>query len=293
MTASKKISALLKERTTLSFEVFPPKPSDDADLSAIFSSIDALASAKPDFISVTYAAAGRNRARAVDIARFIKARDLVPLSHFTAVGYTRSDAEEVLALFRTEGIENILALRGDVPPGLEFPHSPWIDFHYARDLVAFLAADPGFCVGAACYPEGHPECRDEGLNVAYLREKAALGTNYFITQLFFDNDAFLRFRDRVRGSGIAVPIIAGIMPVYRASQIERILSLSGCSVPPDFRSILERYAGDPEGMERAGSDFAVAQIRNLVENGVDGVHLYTMNKSRQALAVAAESGLRA
>jgi methylenetetrahydrofolate reductase (NADPH) len=286
-----RIIDIIRDKRTLSFEVFPPKPSDDADLTGIFAAIDALQGARPDFISVTYSAVGRNRPRAREIAKFIKGSGQTPLSHITAVGYTREDAEDALAFFKEEGISNFLAIRGDVPPGLTFPHNPWIDFRYARDLIAFIHADPGLCIGAACYPEGHPECRDEAMNVAYLKEKADAGVDFFITQLFFDNSAFYRFRDRVRAAGVTTPILAGIMPVYKAVQIDRILKLSGCSIPPEFGDVLERYADDPSGMENAGSEFAVGQICDLASNGVEGIHVYTMNKSRQAIAIAANAGV--
>jgi methylenetetrahydrofolate reductase (NADPH) len=290
MAKTGKIIDIIRSKRTLSFEVFPPKPSEDADLTGIFTTVDALKSTRPDFISVTYSAAGRNRLRAREIAKFIKESGQTPLSHITAVGYTRRDAEEALAFFKDEGVNNFLAIRGDVPQGFVFPQSPWIDFRYARDLIAFIDQDPALCIGAACYPEGHPECGDEAMNIAYLKEKTEAGTDFFITQLFFDNAAFYRFRDRAQAAGVTAPILAGIMPVYKARQIDRILKLSGCSIPPRFGALLERFAEDPEGMEKAGSDFAVSQIRDLVDHGAEGIHLYTMNKSGQAIVIAALAG---
>jgi methylenetetrahydrofolate reductase (NADPH) len=291
--ASTRIIDLIRERRTLSFEIFPPKPAEDADLSGIFSAVRSLSAATPDFMSVTYSPTGTNKGRALEIAKFVLSVGVTPLSHFTAVGYTRGDAEFALAGFKAEGITNVLGLRGDVPPGVSFPRSPWVDFRYARDLIAFVREDPAFCVGAACYPEVHPESGDETLDLIHLKEKVDAGADFLVAQLFFDNSAFYRFRDRARSIGLSVPILAGIMPVYRAGQIDRIRRLSGCSIPLDFARLLEKFAGDDEGMERAGSDYAVAQIRDLSTNGVDGVHLYTMNKSRQALAVVSDTGLRA
>jgi methylenetetrahydrofolate reductase (NADPH) len=286
-----KIVDILKAKAGLSFEIFPPRVQDDADLSGIFAAIDALGAARPDFVSVTYSPAGRNRERALGIAERIGRDGLCPLSHFTAVGYGRSDVDAMLASLAERGIENILALRGDIPPGLVYPEAPWKDFRYASDLIRYIRErDEAICVGAACYPEGHPETRDPALNLARLKEKSDLGADFFITQLAFDDEAILRFVDSARRAGIAKPILIGVMPVLASSSIKRMIQLTGCSVPAELAAMIEAYAGKAEDMEKAGIEYAARQIRFLRERGADGIHLYSMNRPGPSLKILEAAG---
>ncbi len=273
-----KISDILLTKRSLSFEVFPPKPDDDADLSGIFSTIAHLASARPDFISVTYSPAGRNRERALGIADFIQRAGMVPMSHFTSVGYARSDVDAMLADLAKRGVENVMALRGDIPPGLEFSESPWKDFRHACDLMSYIASVSGICMGGAAYPHGHQDDLDVDKGVEVMKAKEGAGVSFFITQLFFDNRAFFSFIDKAAGAGCSKPILPGIMPVLRSKQMKRIKDISGCTVPPELQRILERYADDDDSMEKAGIDYAAAQIRELWDSGIPGLHLYTMNR---------------
>ncbi|MDR1379071.1 MAG: methylenetetrahydrofolate reductase [Synergistaceae bacterium] len=286
-----KINSILKKRRTLSFEIFPPKPEHDEDLSGIRKTLAAFTAQSPDFVSVTYGAGGHNRPRALEIAEIVLKLKMTPLSHLTAVGYTKEDARRITAALADSGVENILALRGDVPPQIKFPQAPWVDFHYALDLVEFVTSK-NFCLGGAAYPEKHPESPDMAWDIEVIMRKERAGVNFFITQLFFDNDLFFKFRDRCRAAGSRAPIIAGIMPVFKAQQIRRIVEISDCSVPPALQAILERHANDNKAMEDAGSDYAASQIAELWREGVDGVHLYTMNKSRQVLDIVERSGVR-
>lgn len=286
-----RIPDILKAKRSLSFEVFPPKPADDADLSGIFSTIGALSRARPDFISVTYSPAGTNRERALRIADFIHGAQLTPLSHFTAVGSARPDVDAMLADLGARGVENVLALRGDIPPGMEPGASPWKDFRWARDMVAYIRSRSSVAIGAAAYPEGHPENRDIAAGIGHLLEKEAAGAGFFITQLFFDNEAFYRFSEACATAGLRAPILAGIMPVTRSKQIKRIVELSGCAVPPALAALLERYADDDASMEKAGVEWAARQVRSLMSQGAAGIHLYTMNRPDASLELLRLSGI--
>jgi methylenetetrahydrofolate reductase (NADPH) len=286
-----KIDAILKQRQTLSFEVFPPKQEYDEDLSGIQKTLTAFTAWSPDFVSVTYGAGGHNRPRALEIAEIILKLKMTPLSHLTAVGYTKEDTKRVTSALMGLGVENILALRGDVPPQMVFPQDPWVDFHYSLNLVEFVTSKD-FCLGSAAYPEKHPESPDISFDVEVMARKERAGVRFFITQLFFDNSIFLKFRDRCREERVRAPIIAGIMPVFKARQIQRIVEISNCSIPPALQAILDRHSVDDAGMEDAGADFAASQITQLWREGVEGIHLYTMNKSRQVLDIVNRSGLR-
>lgn len=286
-----KIDEILKRRQTLSFEIFPPKPELDRDLSGIKKTISTLRSEEPDFISVTYGAGGGNRPRALDIAKIVLSMGMQPLSHLTAVGYTREDVETLLAsLFRLE-VRNILALRGDIPKSFGGGKSPWKDYRTALDLVESVACAGDFCIGGAAYPEGHQESVSPEMDVDFMREKVRAGVSFFITQLFFENDDFRKFIDRVESSGMDVPIIAGVMPVFKARQIRRIVELSGCAVPEKLERLLDRYAEDDASMADAGMDYAAEQIDDLWRDGVRGVHIYTMNRADGVLGILERCGL--
>ena len=286
-----RIDTIMRRRQTLSFEVFPPKPEMDEDLSGIRRTLSALRVASPDFVSVTYGAGGNNRPRALDIADMVISLGMSPLSHLTAVGYTREETERVLDSLAERGVENVLALRGDIPVGCDASDASfWRHYRRASDLVSHVREQGSFCVGGAAYPEGHQQSMDADRDIDFMKEKVDTGTTFFITQLFFDNETFKRFSDRASAAGVKAPIIAGIMPVFKARQIKRIIEISGCKVPPTLAILLERYLDDDASMKEAGIDYAAGQIVDLWENGVGGVHIYTMNKSKGVLEILRRCG---
>jgi methylenetetrahydrofolate reductase (NADPH) len=264
---------LFKNKQVLSFEVFPPKRTSPVE--TIYTALDGLQDLSPDFISVTYGAGGSENCKAtLDIASAIKTRyGIESVAHLPSIQLTKDEALEQLALFKQAGIENILALRGDCPPGSQ----PCGDFHYASDLVSFIRENGDFNIIGACYPEGHPEAENLVSDIRNLKTKVDAGVTHLITQLFFDNDYFYAFKERAELAGIQVPIEAGIMPVANKAQIERIVSLCGSQIPKKFAAMMERYENDPEAIRDAGIAYAVDQITDLLAQGVDGIHLYTMN----------------
>jgi methylenetetrahydrofolate reductase (NADPH) len=288
-----RIREILAGKRSLSFEVFPPKPDDDSDMKGIFSTIARLASARPDFVSVTYSPAGRNRTRALEIADFIQRSGLNPLSHFTSVGYLRSDVDSMLSDLAKHGVENVMALRGDLPADAPQGAEPYRDFRYASDLMAYISSKSSISIGGAAYPHGHQEGGGVDKGIEAMKAKEAAGTDFFITQLFFDNDAFDSFLDKARGAGLTKPVIPGIMPVLRARQMARLTGISGCVVPPRLAAILERWGGDNAEMERAGIEFAARQIADLWASGVPGIHVYTMNKPASSIEILKKAGILA
>ena len=285
------IDAILSKGGSLSFEVFPPKPEMDSDLSGIRSTLSDLTVAEPDFVSVTYGAGGNNRPRALDIAEIITGFGMTPLSHLTAVGYTRDDAGRVLESLGRLGVRNILALRGDAPLGADERGDHWKDFSKASDLAEYVASRDGFCVGGAAYPEGHPQSVSAETDIDFMKEKIDAGVSFFITQLFFDNQSFIGFMDNLRAAGVNVPVIAGIMPIFQARQIKRIVEISGARVPKGLADLLDRYADDNDSMAEAGADYAANQIKSLWNHGVSGIHVYTMNKSARVLDILERCGM--
>ena len=273
----------------LSVEVFPPKP--ESALDGVLATIEAVQNLEPDFISVTYGAGGSSRAHKVEIANRIKNRyGIETLAHLTCVGTGKDEIDDILAELREKNIDNILALRGDMPQeGVPAK----FDYTYAQDLIEYLTARGEFSIGAACYPEGHIECASLEQDLKHLRDKVNAGADFLITQLFFDNDFFYRFRDQINALGIQVPVSAGIMPVMNKRQIERITTLCGASIPPRLRQILTAYEDDPPALKKAGIDYAIEQIEDLLAAGVDGIHLYAMNRPEVARTVfAVVNGLR-
>lgn len=270
------IASLFKQKkTVLSFEVFPPKKT--SPIETIYETLDQLKDLKPDFISVTYGAGGNTGDTATcEIASAIKKNyDIEPLAHLTCVNHTRSDMEQILSRLEQNGIKNILALRGDINP--EFP--PKNHFHYASELVSYIMERGGFHVSGACYPEGHVACDSLEEDVLNLTKKVEAGVQHLISQLFFDNDHYYTFLKKVRLAGITVPIEAGIMPVMNKSQIERMVTLCGASLPSKLTKLLQRYEYSQEALRDAGIDYAIGQINDLIKHGVDGIHLYTMNNA--------------
>lgn len=269
-----KTCELFKQKTVLSYEVFPPKRTGAVE--TVYSTVAALKEFSPDFISVTYGAGGGKATcdATLSIASFIKnIYGIESVAHLPCIGLTKEDAESVLEQFKTAGIENILALRGDMPEG----GTPAGDFAHANDLISFIRERYDFNVIAACYPEGHNESESVLDDIHNLKRKTDAGATQLISQLFFDNDYFYRFLERCRLANIDVPIEAGIMPVSNKKQIERMVTLCGVTLPKKFSSMMSRYENNPEAMRDAGIAYAVDQIVDLVAQGVDGIHLYTMN----------------
>jgi methylenetetrahydrofolate reductase (NADPH) len=266
-----------KTGPVISFEVFPPKA--DAPVESVYRTIEALKDLSPGFISVTYGAGGTSRDRTVEIASRIRNFfGIEALAHLTCRSHTPQEIDDICEELLEEGVQNILALRGDPQPGEEENRER--SFSYACDLVRYLRKNHfgNFCIGGAAYPEGHVECSDPATDLEFLKMKVEAGADFLMTQLFFDNDLFYRFRDAADKEGIRVPLVAGIFPVLNARQVQRIVSLCGASLPPRFTRIMARYASSPEALAEAGVAYATDQVIDLLTSGVDGIHLYTMNR---------------
>ena len=264
-----------KNATVLSFEVFPPKK--DSDIESIDGVLKDFADLHPDFMSVTYGAGGSAQtvSRSKKLADKIENTFHLPaLFHLTCIGADKKRLGELLLQLRQMKIRNILALRGDFPGD----GSGTGDYTHACDLIRQIKEEGGFCVGAACYPEGHVECVSKIKDVKYLREKVAMGADFLISQLFFDNELFFRFMDEIDLAGISIPVSAGIMPVLNKNQIVRMTKLAGCQLPNKLRRILDRYEHNPAALKEAGEAYAIEQIIDLMAWGIRGIHLYTMNK---------------
>ena len=274
-----KISDILKsEKLSLSFEVFPPKT--ETAFESVRHATEEIAKLSPSFISVTYGAGGGTSRYTLDIAKNIKNAYGVPtLAHLTCVSSTKETVREKISEIKACGIENVMALRGDVPEALKDADRSGWDYRYAIDLVRELkASDPDFCIGGACYPEVHPESLDQRDDIKRLREKVAAGCDFLTTQMFFDNNLLYNFLYKIREAGITVPIIPGIMPITSANQIERAIKLSGSFMPRRFVSLVDKFGSDPAAMKQAGIAYATDQIIDLYANGITNVHVYSMNK---------------
>lgn len=260
-------------RTVFSFEVFPPKK--DGSIDTIYSTLEQLSDLHPDFISVTYGAGGSAAGCSTrELATFIKEKcHTQSIAHLTCVNSTKEDIDRIIKEFEEHGIENVLALRGDINPA--FP--PKDDFRHASDLIEYMKARSDLHFSGACYPECHPEAKDMIEDIRNLKKKVDAGAEHLISQLFFENSHFYDFLEKARIAGINVPIEAGIMPCTNAKQIQRMVSMCGASLPPKFTKMIQRYGDNDEAMRDAGIAYAVDQIIDLVANGVDGIHLYTMN----------------
>lgn len=283
-----RISELFCKKTVFSFEVFPPKKNSSVDV--IYSTLKEMKGLSPDFISVTYSAGGSGNGQlACDIASKIKDNyGITPMIHLPCINYTKEEISSALDELQKRGIENILALRGDIIPDIEPKH----DFMHASDLITFIKSKGDFDIAGACYPEGHVDTENIVDDILNLRKKVDAGAEHLITQLFFDNDAFYEFREKAAIAGINVPIEAGIMPVVNKSQIERMVSMCGASLPSKFVKMMQKYENNPEALRDAGIAYAVNQIVDLVANGADGIHLYTMNNAYVARKISeAVSGI--
>lgn len=270
-----KTAEMFKNRTVLSFEIFPPKPS--ADEKVIYETLDGLSGLKPDFISVTYGAGGsKNGSKTIQIASDVKNKyGIESAAHIPGINFTKENVISILDNLKAKGIENILALRGDINP--EIP--PCGDFKHANKLIEFITERYDFNIIAACYPEGHPESSDLISDIRNLKRKTDSGAKHLITQLFLDNNCFYAFRERTQLAGIDVPIEAGIMPVTNKAQIERMVKLCGIKLPKKFLKIIEKYENNPKALRDAGIAYAIDQIVDLISQDTDGIHLYTMNNT--------------
>ncbi len=280
-----KISAMLAAGTpTVSFEFFPPK--DDAGFAHLFATIEALRPLRPSYVSVTYGAGGSTRRKTVALAQRIKhAIGIESMAHLTCVSADRDEITSVLAELAAGGIENVLPLRGDPPRGQDrFVPTPG-GFRYASELVAFIHRNYRFCLGGACYPETHPEAPSPEADIANLKRKVDAGAEFLISQLFFDNADFFAFRDRARAAGIGVPIVAGIMPVRSLKQTQRFAEMCGARIPTTLLRRMEAVRDDPAAVRSVGIEHATLQCRQLLAEGVAGLHFYTLNHSTATRAI--------
>lgn len=273
------IDRLNEQKIHISFEVFPPKT--DAGFDKVMDAVEKIARLSPSYISVTYGAGGGTSKNTARIASYIRDKlGVESLAHLTCVSSTKEEVRQVIGNLKQLGIENILALRGDIPEGMSFPSGD--RFRYAYELIEEIHRQGDFCVGAACYPEGHIENEHKEDDIRYLKQKVDCGVDFLTTQMFFDNDIHYNFLYRIREAGITVPVLPGIMPITSASQMKRSQSLSGTVFPRRFLSILDRFGDHPEAMEQAGIAYATDQIIDLLANGVKNIHIYSMNKPHVA-----------
>jgi methylenetetrahydrofolate reductase (NADPH) len=283
-----KITALLaQKKPMLSMEVFPPKT--ETAFESVKIATEEIAKLRPAFMSVTYGAGGGTSRYTLDIAQNIKHLYGVPtVAHLTCVSSTRETVRERIADIKAAGIENVMALRGDIPAGREHEDRSTWDYRYAIDLVRELkATDEKFCIGGACYPEIHPESPDQASDIAHLKEKVAAGCDFLTTQMFFDNSLLYNFVYKLRRAGIEVPVIPGIMPITNVNQVERAIKLSGSYVPQRFMDLVDKFGADPAAMKQAGIAYATEQIIDLYASGVHLVHVYSMNKPDVAAQIQA------
>lgn len=273
-----KLSNVLNEKKiTLSFEVFPPK--SDADFESVRQAAYRVAELNPAYMSVTYGAGGSTSGNTFAIAEGIqKDYNVTTIAHLTCVGATKESINQSLTDMKKAGIENILALRGDRPKWMD--GEPFTDYHYASELVSTIKEFGGFCVGGACYPEGHPDSVNKSEDIDNLKKKVDAGCEFLTTQMFFDNNIYYNFLYRVRSAGINIPVIPGIMPITRASQVENAIKLSGCNMPERFRNIVDRFGENKDAMMQAGIIYASEQIIDLIANGVNNIHIYSMNNAK-------------
>lgn len=268
------ISKILKQKKTLlSFEVFPPK--QQANFENTVNAAKELCNLNPDFISVTYGAGGTTRENTVEIASKILSFGTPALAHLTCVGNTIDEAKNIISQMKKNKIENVLALRGDIPQGIPNPLSNELDH---ANVLAKILKDEDFCVGGACYPEGHPESHNRQEDIDNLKYKIDAGVDFLTTQMFFDNNMLYSYLYQIQSKGIHVPVLAGIMPITNSNQVSKMVKLSSAYIPAKLLSICDRFSENPEAMRQAGIAYATDQIIDLISNGVRGIHIYTMNK---------------
>lgn len=274
-----KLSEILKSnKLSLSFEVFPPKT--DTAFESVKRATEEIAKTRPSFMSVTYGAGGGTSKYTLEIAKNIKETYGVPtLAHLTCVSSTKESVKEKIEEIKNSGIKNIMALRGDLTPELEnSDRNKWVYRHAVELIRDIKKADADFCIGGACYPEIHPESKNQKEDIKYLKEKVDAGCEFLTTQMFFDNNLLYNFLYKIRENGITVPIIPGIMPITNANQVDRAIKLSGSFMPQRFKSLVDKFGSSPDAMKQAGIAYATDQIIDLYANGITNVHVYSMNK---------------
>ncbi len=276
------IKDLFKEgKTVFSFEVFPPKKEDEFE--GVYSVLDILKKLNPEFISVTFGAGGGNSKKNLEIASYIQNDcGIEALAHLTSVGLNQEQLTSAYENLKARNVHNIMALRGDRPQTMTDEQFNNRSFTYASEMISFLKDNTDFCVGGACYPEKHFEAPSFAEDLRHLKEKVDCGADFLVTQLFFDNDKFYRLQEQMKQWNISIPVSAGIMPVTSKKQLGGIVSMSASSVPKKLSDIIATYGENPKDMEKAGLDFAVHQIEELTKHGVDGIHIYTMNRPERA-----------
>lgn len=277
-----KVSELLKsDKVTISVELFPPKKG--SQLENYKAIVGRMAELKPSYISCTYGATGGTSDYTVEIADTINSYGIPAIAHLTCASSTKEKVQSVIKELKDRKIENILALRGDIPEDADFPLPD--QYHHAIELIEEIKEIGDFCIGGACYPEGHPEAATMEEDLQHLKEKVEAGCDYLTTQMFFDNNIYYRFLYKALAKGINVPVVPGIMPVTNAAQVKRTISLTGNLVPAKFLSIVDRFGSNPEAMKQAGIAYATEQIIDLIANGVNHIHIYSMNKPDVAGAI--------
>ncbi len=278
-----KISEVLKQdKPTLSFEVFPPKK--DTDFAQVEAAATQIAALNPSYMSVTYGAGGSTKGLTIRLAEEIQKKyDVATIAHLTCVCAGKDSIRQALSDMKASGIENILALRGDIPR--DYEGEVFTDFAHASELAELIKACGDFCVGGACYPEVHPDSADRNADIEGLKRKVEAGCEYLTTQMFFDNNIFFNFMYRIREAGITVPVIPGIMPITKRAQVKNAVKLSGCNVPERFKNIVDRFGDTESAMSQAGVAYATDQIIDLIANGVNHIHIYSMNKPEIAKAI--------
>ena len=278
------LDEILDEKLTLSFEVFPPK--NDSTFEEVLQATEEIAALKPSFISVTYGAGGKGGKYTMEIARRLQNTDgAETLAHLTCVGAGREDVRAYLQAMKDAGIHNIMALRGDLPEGMTSETMLNSTYPHASDLIREIRAAGDFCIGAACYPEVHPESTVQAEDLKWLKEKVEAGADFLTTQMFFDNNLLYNFLYKLRETGVTVPVVPGIMPITGANQVKRAQKLSGSFMPRRFTSLVDKFGQSPDAMKQAGILYACDQIIDLFANGIRHVHVYTMNKPDVAAAI--------
>ncbi len=277
---------IASDKPTLSIEVFPPKT--DTVFESVKTATEEIAKLGPLFMSVTYGAGGGTSRYTLEIAKNIQDTYGVPtLAHLTCVSSSKETVVRQIAALKKAGIENVMALRGDIPHGRENEDRSHWDYRYATQLIRELKNMGDFCIGGACYPEIHPESANQKEDIAHLKEKVEAGADFLTTQMFFDNNLLYNFLYKLREAGVTAPVFPGIMPITNARQVERAVKLSGCHVPQRFLSLVDRFGGSPAAMMQAGIAYATDQIIDLYANGIKNVHLYSMNKPEVAAKILA------
>ena len=278
-----KISYILRDQpVTISMEVFPPKT--DVKLESVRESVREISRLHPSFVSCTYGAGGGTSRYTVEIAQDIMAEGVASMAHLTCISSTRDSVRDQIRKIKAAGIENILALRGDIPAGMDFP-SPH-HYEHAIQLVEQIRAEyPEACIGGACYPEKHPDAFNKDEDIRHIKEKVDAGCDFLTTQMFFNNSIYYNYLYRLREAGVTVPILAGIMPVTSRRQMERSIQLSGCVIPPELTALADRFGDSPAAMQQAGILYASHQIIDLIANGCGHIHVYTMNKPEVAAGI--------